>query len=67
MEKLAPSGPVYQAGTLSGNPIATAAGIATLKVLREGGVYERLEAGLRDAASGAGVEACLNRVGSMLT
>ncbi len=74
MEKLAPSGPVYQAGTLSGNPLATAAGIATLKVLEEGGVHERLEAlgarlekGLRSAAAAAGVEACLNRVGSMLT
>lgn len=44
MEKLAPTGPVYQAGTLSGNPVAMAAGIATLKILREGkGGYERLE------------------------
>jgi glutamate-1-semialdehyde 2,1-aminomutase len=74
MEKLAPSGPVYQAGTLSGNPLATAAGLATLKILQEGGVHQRLEAlgarleaGLRSAIAAAGAEACLNRVGSMLT
>jgi glutamate-1-semialdehyde 2,1-aminomutase len=74
MEVLAPLGPVYQAGTLSGNPLAVAAGIATLKEMKHPGVYERLEAssarleeGLREAARGAGVKACINRVGSMLT
>ena len=44
MSKIAPEGPVYQAGTLSGNPLAVAAGIACLKALAEPGVYERLEA-----------------------
>ncbi len=44
MDQLSPQGPVYQAGTLSGNPLAMAAGIATLRALREPGVYERLEA-----------------------
>ena len=44
MERISPSGPVYQAGTLSGNPLAMAAGIATLRALREPGTYERLEA-----------------------
>ena len=53
MEKLAPIGPVYQAGTLSGNPVAMVAGLATLRALAEPGVYERLE------AAGARVEACL--------
>ena len=74
MERLAPLGPVYQAGTLSGNPLAMAAGLATLELLRRPGTYERLEAlsarlaaGLLDAAQAAGVPACLNRVGSMLT
>src|SRR5262249_6715094 len=43
MEQIAPLGPVYQAGTLSGNPLAMAAGSATLRLLREPGVYERLE------------------------
>jgi glutamate-1-semialdehyde 2,1-aminomutase len=45
MDQLSPQGPIYQAGTLSGNPLAMAAGIATLRALREPGVYERLEAG----------------------
>jgi glutamate-1-semialdehyde 2,1-aminomutase len=75
MERLAPVGPVYQAGTLSGNPISVAAGLATLGTLRDTrGAYERLEqlAGmleeaLRGALAGAGVRACINRVGSMLT
>ena len=74
MERMSPSGPVYQAGTLSGNPLATAAGIAALKVLADGSVHRRLEArsarlekGLRDAAAAAGREVCLNRVGSMMT
>ncbi|MCX7805395.1 MAG: glutamate-1-semialdehyde 2,1-aminomutase [Planctomycetota bacterium] len=74
MNLLAPIGPVYQAGTLSGNPAACAAGLATLKLLRKKGVYGRLEErsaalekGLREAAAGAGIAVCINRVGSMLT
>ena len=73
MKKIAPEGPVYQAGTLSGNPVAMAAGIATLKCLREPGFYENLEAkssalakGLKDAAGEAGIPVVTNRVGSML-
>jgi len=74
MEQLAPLGPVYQAGTLSGNPIATAAGLATLKALEGPDVYASLDAtgaaleeGLCEAASSAGVSATVNRVGSMMT
>jgi glutamate-1-semialdehyde 2,1-aminomutase len=74
MEMVAPSGPVYQAGTLSGNPLAMAAGCAALDALRDGSAYERLEhlgarlaAGLAAAAEDAGVPAAVNRVGSMLT
>lgn len=74
MEHLAPTGKVYQAGTLSGNPIATAAAIATLDLLAEPGCYERLEslsagleAGLADAAACAGVPLTINRVGSILS
>jgi glutamate-1-semialdehyde 2,1-aminomutase len=75
MEQLAPVGPVYQAGTLSGNPVSVAAGLATLTTLRvTPGAYERLEAlgalaeaGLAGAAAAAGVPAGVNRVGSMLT
>jgi len=74
MEKVAPLGPVYQAGTLSGNPLAVAAGMATLEQLEQPGTYERLEELgsrteriLREAAAGAGVECTLQRVGSMLT
>lgn len=74
MEKVAPLGPVYQAGTLSGNPLAVAAGLETLRLLRTLNPYDaldkrasRLEAGLRDAASKAGIAATVNRVGSILT
>jgi glutamate-1-semialdehyde 2,1-aminomutase len=74
MEMISPAGPVYQAGTLSGNPLAMAGGIATLEILQEGGAYEALERrsamlaeGLIDAAESAGVPITLNRVGSMLT
>lgn len=72
MRQLAPEGGVYQAGTLSGNPLAMSAGLAALALLREEGVYEQLEErsaclaeGLRQAATAAGVPACLQRVGSM--
>ncbi len=74
MEMLAPLGPVYQAGTLSGNPLAMAAGLATLRELQSSGFYERLDvlsAKLVDAvaraAKSAGVSLWLNRVGSMRT
>jgi glutamate-1-semialdehyde 2,1-aminomutase len=74
MERVSPLGGVYQAGTLSGNPLAVAAGLATLRALERPGVYERLEAlGARverdvaEAASAAGVPVRINRVGSMLT
>jgi glutamate-1-semialdehyde 2,1-aminomutase len=74
MEMVAPSGPVYQAGTLSGNPLAMAAGIATLRLLQEPGFYtaldakaRRLQEGLEGAALHAGLPLRVNRVGSMLT
>lgn len=74
MRHILPAGKVFQAGTLSGNPLATAAGIATLKTLRDESPYEKLEklgakleAGLKQAATKAGVEHQLTRVGSMLT
>lgn len=79
MEQVSPAGPVYQAGTLSGNPLAMAGGLATLEILSEAGeagegAYDRLERkaamlaqGLVDAAAGAGVPLAVNRVGSMLT
>ena len=74
MSRVSPLGPVYQAGTLSGNPLAVAAGLATLRALREGDVYRRLdglgaalERGLVAAAGKAGVPLTVNRVGSMLT
>ncbi|PYV34649.1 MAG: glutamate-1-semialdehyde-2,1-aminomutase [Acidobacteria bacterium] len=74
MDIVAPAGPVYQAGTLSGNPVALAAGLKTLEILRRPGTYDRLEAvsaklaaGLAREAQKAAVAACVNRVGSMLT
>jgi glutamate-1-semialdehyde 2,1-aminomutase len=74
MDMLAPLGPVYQAGTLSGNPIATAAANATLDILTKGDCYEKLEssaatleAGLADAAKNAGVAVTINRVGSIMS
>ncbi|MBI3966841.1 MAG: glutamate-1-semialdehyde 2,1-aminomutase [Chloroflexi bacterium] len=74
MSLVAPLGPVYQAGTLAGNPLATAAGLATLRELQQPGVYERLEqqsarlaAGLTEAAQSAGVPVSSTRVGSMLS
>ena len=74
MDLIAPAGPVYQAGTLSGNPLAVTAGLATLKHLRTKGIYKKLEErsaalakGLGEAARKAGVPLTQNRVGSMLT
>lgn len=74
MQMMAPEGPVYQAGTLSGNPLAMTAGIETLKVLRQGDVYAelerkaaRLEQGMANAVSKAGAPVCISRVGSLLT
>jgi glutamate-1-semialdehyde 2,1-aminomutase len=67
---VAPLGPVYQAGTLSGNPLAVSAGIATLKALRKPGFYDELEckaAALADGLAGAVKGARVNRVGSMMT
>ncbi|MDA3897572.1 MAG: glutamate-1-semialdehyde 2,1-aminomutase [Desulfobacteraceae bacterium] len=73
MSQVAPEGPIYQAGTLSGNPIAMAAGIATLKEIGKPGFYEALERtsarlakGLQQAAVNTGTKAVLNRVGSMV-
>ncbi|MFN3681144.1 MAG: glutamate-1-semialdehyde 2,1-aminomutase [Nitrospira sp.] len=74
MDLIAPSGPVYQAGTLSGNPLAVAAGLATLKLLKRRGVYKQLEThsaalakGMDEAAKKAGVPITQTRVGSMMT
>jgi glutamate-1-semialdehyde 2,1-aminomutase len=70
MRELAPEGPCYQAGTLSGNPLATAAGTAALRELAQPGVYERLEEGgaaLEAALLEGGAPVRVNRVGSMLT
>jgi glutamate-1-semialdehyde 2,1-aminomutase len=74
MKNLAPLGPVYQAGTLSGNPLAMAAGLKAMEILSRPGTYDRLEhlgkklgEGLLAAAKANNVPACLNRVGSMLT
>ena len=74
MQQVSPLGPVYQAGTLSGNPLAMAAGLATVRLLTEPGVYDHLERltarlvdGLGEAARSAGVAYSSNRVGSMFT
>lgn len=74
MDCVMPAGPVYQAGTLSGNPLATAAGIATLELLRDNPPYSyleeigsRLEAGLRAAAESHRIDHTITRVGSMMT
>jgi glutamate-1-semialdehyde 2,1-aminomutase len=74
MSQMAPDGPIYQAGTLSGNPLAVAAGIACLSELGKAGTFEQLEAttrrlaeGLSSIAQRAGVPLTLNRVGSMWT
>ena len=72
MQAIAPLGPVYQAGTLSGNPLAVTAGLTTLRLLKEEGVYEQLEEkgaylskGVGEAFSDAGVPVQSHRVGSM--
>lgn len=74
MAKIAPEGPIYQAGTLSGNPLAVAAGLACLRELAKPGTYERLEKtsasiadGIAREAKSAGVPLTVNRVGSMWT
>jgi glutamate-1-semialdehyde 2,1-aminomutase len=74
MDQVAPVGPVYQAGTLSGNPLAMAAGCATLDLVARPGAYEKLEAlsarlhqGLDAARDEADVKTTINRVGSMIT
>ena len=74
MEQVAPAGPVYQAGTLSGNPLAMTAGLAVLRRLRDRAIYDRLEeagrrltAAVSEAAREAGVPVVTNRVGSMFT
>jgi glutamate-1-semialdehyde 2,1-aminomutase len=74
MERISPLGGVYQAGTLSGNPLAVAAGLTTLRALADPAVYARLEragatleAGLVDGARASGIPLTVNRVGSMLT
>lgn len=73
MELISPLGPVYQAGTLSGNPVAVTAGLETLKLLKDRTVYERLEAkgrflgdGLRDLARRSGVKAEVSNIGSLV-
>ncbi len=74
MDLLAPVGPVYQAGTLSGNPLSVRAGLETLKILARPGTYERLEAvsarlgaGLSEAVRSSGTRGCVKRVGSLVT
>ncbi len=74
MNQIAPAGPIYQAGTLSGNPLAVSAGLATLRRIEKENPYEkldalgrRLEQGLMSAVREAGVPARLNRLGSMFT
>ena len=74
MRNIAPAGPIYQAGTLSGNPLSMTAGLITLRRLRDPSIYERLELssaqlceGLSAAARDAGVTTITNRVGSMFT
>jgi len=73
MEQISPAGPVYQAGTLSGNPLAMAAGLATLEIMEEPAAYDTLEQsssrlarGLADAAQAAGVPVAVNQIGSMV-
>ena len=72
MEMVAPAGPMYQAGTLSGNPLAMTAGIKTLELLKRPGTYEKLEAttkrlaeGIQEAATAAGLPVCGNSISAM--
>jgi len=72
MQNIAPEGNIYQAGTLSGNPIAMAAGLATLKLLTDNALYKGLEAGgnrlfngFKDAARKAGIDIVINHIGSL--
>ncbi len=74
MSRMAPEGDIYQAGTLSGNPLAMAVGLATLRTLRRGEIYKELEEktrtlflGLEQAARAAGISCVINRIGSMGT
>ena len=74
MELVAPQGPVYQAGTLSGNPVVMSAGAAALRALKEEGAYERLEGnarklceGIKEIASRRSTPVRVNRMGSMFT
>jgi glutamate-1-semialdehyde 2,1-aminomutase len=74
MRQIAPEGPVYQAGTLSGNPLAMTAGLATLAILRQEGAYDRLDRmgarlgdGLAKGAADAGIPSIVNRAGSLVT
>ena len=74
MEMMAPVGPVYQAGTLSGNPLVMTAGIETVKILGRTGIYHQLETkassleeGITRAASDAGISAHISRVASLIT
>ncbi|MDP8974618.1 MAG: aminotransferase class III-fold pyridoxal phosphate-dependent enzyme, partial [Actinomycetota bacterium] len=74
MEQVAPSGPIYQAGTLSGNPLAMTAGLATLRATGEPGFYEGLEglgerwqSGVREVAREGDVPVTINQVGSMVS
>jgi glutamate-1-semialdehyde 2,1-aminomutase len=74
MDLLAPEGPVYQAGTLSGNPLAVIAGLTTIRLLSRPGIYpaletngKKLQEGFADALKTRGMRATINRVGSMMT
>jgi glutamate-1-semialdehyde 2,1-aminomutase len=74
MDLLAPLGPVYQAGTLSGNPVAVRAGLKTMEILARPGTFDRLERisarlgdGVADVLKGSGINGCVNRVGSLMT
>ncbi|HWQ89239.1 MAG TPA: glutamate-1-semialdehyde 2,1-aminomutase [Desulfitobacteriaceae bacterium] len=74
MEQIAPNGPIYQAGTLSGNPLAMAAGMATLKLLQKPGVYVDLEKktfrladGIKELAQKAGLSLAVNMIGAMFS